>query len=59
MLTERTFNWPGIGNELVQYINARDYIAVQGLVTFFAMVVVLVSLLVDIINALVDPRVRY
>jgi len=52
VLTERTFNWPGIGNELIQYLNARDYIAVQGLVTFFAVVVVLCSLAVDIINAL-------
>jgi peptide/nickel transport system permease protein len=59
VLTERTFNWPGIGTELVQYLNSRDYIAVQGLVTFFAVVVVVVSLVVDIINALVDPRVRY
>ncbi|NYD41851.1 ABC transporter permease [Nocardioides panaciterrulae] len=59
ILTERTFNWPGLGTELVQYITARDYIAVQGLVTFFAVVVVLVSVVVDIINALVDPRVRY
>ena len=59
ILTERTFNWPGLGTELVQYVNARDYIAVQGLVTFFALAVVVVSLFVDILNALVDPRVRY
>ncbi|WP_340538454.1 ABC transporter permease [Nocardioides sp. GXZ039] len=59
ILTERTFNWPGLGNSLVNYVTARDYIAVQGLVTFFAIAVVLVSLVVDIINALVDPRVRY
>jgi peptide/nickel transport system permease protein len=59
VLTERTFNWPGIGTELIQYLNSRDYIAVQGLVTFFAVVVVVVSVAVDIINALVDPRVRY
>ena len=59
VLTERTFNWPGLGTELVQYVTARDYIAVQGLVTFFALVVVMVSVLVDILNALVDPRVRY
>ncbi len=43
----------------MQYLNSRDYIAVQGLVTFFAVVVVIVSLVVDIINALIDPRVRY
>ena len=59
LVTERTFNWPGLGTEVVQYTIARDYIAVQGLVTFFAIVVVLVSLAVDILNALVDPRVRY
>jgi len=59
VLTERTFNWPGIGSELVQYLNARDYIAIQGLITFVAVVVVVVSVAVDVINALVDPRVRY
>lgn len=59
ILTERTFNWPGLGNQLVEYVTARDYIAVQGLVTFFALAIVVVSVLVDILNALVDPRVRY
>lgn len=59
VLTETTFNWPGLGTELIFYVTKRDYIAVQGLVTFFAVIVVLVSLLVDILNALVDPRVRY
>ncbi len=59
VLTETTFNWPGLGTELINYIGRRDYIAVQGLVTFFAVIVVVVSLLVDILNALVDPRVRY
>lgn len=59
ILTERTFNWPGLGTQLVSYITARDYAAVQGIVTFFAVVVVVVSLLIDIVNALIDPRVRY
>ena len=59
VLTERTFNWPGLGFALVDYVTKRDYIAVQGIVTFFALVVVIVSLVVDILNALVDPRVRY
>ncbi|MAS56585.1 ABC transporter permease [Nocardioides sp.] len=59
VLTEKTFNWPGVGSALVRYIGERDYIAVQGLVTFFAVVVVFTSLIVDVINALVDPRVRY
>jgi peptide/nickel transport system permease protein len=59
VLTETTFNWPGLGQKLVFYINNRDYGAVQGIVTVFAIAVVLISVLVDIINALIDPRVRF
>jgi len=59
VLTETTFNWPGLGQKLVDYINDRDYGAVQGVVTIFALAVVLISMLVDIVNALIDPRVRY
>jgi peptide/nickel transport system permease protein len=59
VLTESTFNWPGLGQKLVEYINDRDYGAVQGIITIFAVAVVLISLLVDIVNALIDPRVRY
>lgn len=59
VLTETTFNWPGIGQALITYLNNRDYAAVQGIVTVFALVVVVVSLLIDFVNALIDPRVRY
>jgi peptide/nickel transport system permease protein len=59
ILTEETFNWPGIGFQLVRYLNERDYIAVQGIITIFALAVVVVSVLIDLITAFVDPRVRY
>lgn len=59
VLTEETFNWPGLGSELVRYLNERDYIAVQGIITLFALVVVAISLLIDLVTAFVDPRVRY
>ncbi|MPZ61809.1 MAG: ABC transporter permease subunit [Propionibacteriales bacterium] len=59
VLTERTFEWPGIGSELVRYITLRDYTAVQGIITMFAVVVVVISILVDIVIAIIDPRVRY
>jgi peptide/nickel transport system permease protein len=59
ILTEQTFNWPGIGTQLVRYLANRDYVAVQGIVTFFALAVVTASLVIDIINAMIDPRVRY
>ena len=59
VLTENTFNWPGIGNALLVYLNNRDYTAVQGIITAFALVVVGVSLLIDLLAATIDPRVRY
>lgn len=59
VLTEKIFNWPGIGRQLIDYINQRDYVAVQGIVTVFALVVVVISMLIDFVNALIDPRVRY
>lgn len=59
VLTEQTFNWPGLGAELIRYLENRDYIAVQGIITFVALVVVAVSLIIDFVNAWVDPRVRY
>ena len=45
VLTEQTFNWPGIGNRLVFYLEARDYTAVQGIITVFTLAVVVISLL--------------
>jgi peptide/nickel transport system permease protein len=59
VLTETTFNWPGIGHALVTYLENRDYTAVQGIIVVFALVVVAVSVLVDFLNAYVDPRIRY
>lgn len=59
VLTETTFNWPGLGHELVLYLENRDYTAVQGIIVVFALVVVAVSVLVDFLNAYVDPRIRY
>jgi peptide/nickel transport system permease protein len=59
VLTEKTFTWPGIGSELIDYIELRDYAAVQGIITVYALVVIFVSLAIDVVNALIDPRVRY
>src|SRR6266849_3241280 len=59
VLTETTFTWPGIGLSLFQFLQDRDYIGVQGLVTFYAVFVVVVSLLIDLVSAWVDPRIRY
>lgn len=59
VLTEVTFSWPGLANRLYQSISLRDYPTVQGIMVFFAAIVVLASIVIDIINALIDPRIRY
>ena len=59
VLTETTFNWPGIGKTLISYLENRDYTAVQGIIVAFALVVVLASLVIDFVNAYIDPRIRY
>jgi peptide/nickel transport system permease protein len=59
VLTEVTFSWPGLGNRLYEAISSRDYPTVQGLMVFFGSIVVFASILIDIINAYIDPRIRY
>ncbi|MEX0270700.1 ABC transporter permease [Leptolyngbyaceae cyanobacterium UHCC 1019] len=59
ILTEVTFSWPGLANRLYRAIAQRDYPTVQGIVVFFAAIVALSSILTDIINAYIDPRIRY
>jgi peptide/nickel transport system permease protein len=59
VLTETTFNWPGIGKTLISYLENRDYPAVQGIIIVFALVVVVVSVVIDFVNAYIDPRIRY
>jgi len=59
VLTETTFSWPGLGLSLFHFLGDRDYTAVQGLVTFYALFVVAVSLLIDVVSAWVDPKIRY
>ncbi len=59
VLTETTFNWPGIGHTLLTYLQNRDYAAVQGIIVVFALVVVLASVIIDFVNAYIDPRIRY
>jgi peptide/nickel transport system permease protein len=59
VLTEVTFSWPGLGNKLYEAVSNRDYEMVQGLMVFFAAIVVVVSIAIDVLNAYVDPRIRY
>jgi len=59
ILTETSFEWQGLGYWLSSYLRARDFVAVQGIVTAIAVIIACASFLIDMINALVDPRVRY
>jgi len=59
VLTETTFSWPGVGRYLVERIQLRDYTAVQATIAVFALFVAAVSLLMDILYAFIDPRIRY
>jgi peptide/nickel transport system permease protein len=59
ILTETTFEWKGLGYQLGQYLASRDFVAVQGIVALLAVIIALTNFIVDIIAALVDPRVRY
>jgi peptide/nickel transport system permease protein len=59
VLTETTFEWKGLGFMLSQYLKARDFVAVQGIVILIAVIVAVVNFVVDVIAALIDPRVRY
>ncbi len=59
ILTETVFSWPGIGRWLVDAIYARDYPIVQGVTLMIAIVFVGVNLIVDLLYAWVDPRIRF
>jgi peptide/nickel transport system permease protein len=59
ILTETIFGWPGIGSWLYDAIVARDFPIVQGTTMFIATIFVLANLLVDVLYAVLDPRIHY
>jgi peptide/nickel transport system permease protein len=58
IVTETVFGLPGIGNLVVSAVLRRDYPVIQGALIVVAAVYVLINLAIDLIYALVDPRVR-
>jgi ABC-type dipeptide/oligopeptide/nickel transport system permease component len=59
VLTESVFGWPGMGLLLVDSIFSRDYPMIQGIVLVFSALVISMNLLVDVLYAYIDPRIRY
>ena len=59
IITETIFSWPGIGLYAYNSISTRDYASIQGVVLYGALLFVLVNLIIDVLYAILDPRVRY
>jgi len=59
IITERVFAWQGIGTLMIEAISKRDYPVVQGTIILISSLYVVINLCVDIIYALIDPRIRY
>jgi peptide/nickel transport system permease protein len=59
VLTETVFAWPGLGTWLVNAIRVRDFPVLQGGILFVSIVFVLVNLVVDVLYAVINPRIRY
>jgi peptide/nickel transport system permease protein len=58
VLVERVFNWPGLGSLAVEAIETVDVPVILGTVIFTAMLVVLSGILIDLVQGVVDPRIR-
>jgi peptide/nickel transport system permease protein len=59
IVTETVFNIPGVARFLVEAIRWRDYPIVQNLVMFIALIAVSMNFLVDLVYAVLDPRIKY
>ncbi|GIP41215.1 peptide ABC transporter permease [Paenibacillus sp. J31TS4] len=59
VITEQIFAWPGLGWLMIQSILSRDYEVVQGAVLLSAVFIVVMNLVGDLINAMLDPRIKY
>jgi peptide/nickel transport system permease protein len=58
VLTETVFAWPGMGSWMLEAIRFRDYAVLQGGILFFALIVIVVNLIVDVSYAFLNPRIR-
>jgi ABC-type dipeptide/oligopeptide/nickel transport system permease component len=58
VVVENVYAWNGVGRLAVQAILARDYPMVQGFIVVFATVIVIISTILDVLYALLDPRIR-
>ncbi|MFQ5850764.1 MAG: ABC transporter permease [Candidatus Binatia bacterium] len=59
IIVETVFAWPGSGSLLITGLNARDYPLVTGLVLMYTVAFVAINFVIDVLYAIVDPRIRY
>ena len=59
LVVETVFAWPGLGQLAIQALNANDYPLLQAVIIVFALMYVTSALLVDVMYAYIDPRIRY
>src|SRR5438445_212702 len=58
VLTEKTFSIDGIGLLLLQSVDSKDMTMIQGVIVIYATIIVVISLVIDILGAVIDPRIR-
>ena len=59
VIIETVFAWPGVGLLAIEAVRARDFQVVQSVVVIFAFIYIVTSLLIDILYAYLDPRIRF
>jgi ABC-type dipeptide/oligopeptide/nickel transport system permease component len=59
VIVEVVFSWPGVGRLVVDSIGQRDYPVVQAAVILLASALIGINLIVDVLYATIDPRIRY
>ncbi|ENN96365.1 ABC transporter permease [Methanocaldococcus villosus KIN24-T80] len=59
VIVESVFSWPGLGRYLVESVISRDFPVVQALVFLSGILMITVNLIIDILYAIIDPRIRY
>jgi peptide/nickel transport system permease protein len=59
LVTELVFTWPGIGLLVANSIDGRDFTVVQGVVLFFSVIYIVVNLLVDVLQTVLNPKLRW
>src|SRR3546814_17225951 len=59
VVVEVVFAWQGLGQLALQAVQSRDYPVVQGAVLLFAVFFLVINLIVDLLSASLDPRIRY